>query len=256
MPRRRPSMRPPWLPSFRPAACGLGVLVLLVMLAPAPAVAVPFAVTLTPTYDVVLGWHVYRDLNGNVVFSLVDAGLPTPSFPAGQTTTLQFEGGLPPGASPYLFFGLYDDGGSRGVVASLRDASAITAGLTYEDVFPGFSETTMQILLQSFDDGVPESGLIDHPSAVYEAHGSVVGPSVGTEGQLVAFSTASDGGTIKVEVVPEAGLATLLLAACVSLLPRRTGRSPRRGAIRAPDPDRCARATQRAVRSRARRTAA
>ena len=60
-------------------------------------------------------------------------------------------------------------------------------------------------------------GLANLPLDVYQAYGAGVGPEAGGVAQLVSFSTATDGGTILVRVVPEPASIALLAALPLAL---------------------------------------
>jgi MYXO-CTERM domain-containing protein len=188
--------------------------------------SIPVEISVTPTVDLSDAWFTiyYPPAQISPVTYTITTELGGVTFPAGQTTTVQFTATLPYGDSYdpadnvndlYGFAAVYNGGG---VTIGFDQADAASdIGQDFSSIFTTPTESSLEASLSGgdFDDGV---------EAFYNNNDSTTDTvPLGTQMGLVNFTDGTNGGSLSAEVVlPEpAGMGLLVAAASTLLRPRR-----------------------------------
>jgi hypothetical protein len=174
------------------------------------------SVSATPTtriYDA----FVYYGVGVHSIVNIQSLGI----LEAGTTTNLSYPlpGEVNDYWSSYVLIGLYDAGGSEGMVISFPNDDPIMAQQEWADVFPrGYSPGyyTESLLIDEVHQAVAGNAQTLGWDLYYLS--GFCGKEMGQQSTLLRFSEASDGGFATVSIVPEPAAWILLIGAAGSLL--------------------------------------
>jgi hypothetical protein len=180
-----------------------------------------FEASITPSQTITNAWMYYHQ---NVTSPLW--GLSLGTLPANQTSEFSHPNQLanypdsvwtaPNSNTGYIIIGLYDEGGSPGVVVSMPNSHAINANLTWEQFFArptAAYQSEAQIVSELQQGNVPIEFLSEYAQYFDPPSGSWVrelSTPLGKGATLVGFSTATFYGTAHV-ALPEPASLTLIV---------------------------------------------